>query len=100
MVIPEVIRLVTLADVRELIEPASADAFRDKATWRVVAKDLGQRHSSPTRRKWPGRCVSRFQWKAIDAVRRALDHGRRAYWVCPLVARPKRLNVPACRSPQ
>jgi hypothetical protein len=41
LVIPEVMKLVTLADVRELIERhLPARHFRDKATWRVVAKDL------------------------------------------------------------
>src|SRR5580704_13118393 len=41
LVIPEVMTLVTLADVRELIERhLPARHFRDKATWRVVAKDL------------------------------------------------------------
>src|SRR5436190_15654524 len=32
--------LVTLADLRELIERHLPAHFRDKATWRVVAKDL------------------------------------------------------------
>ena len=36
LVIPDVMTLVTLADVREL----SDRHFRDKATWRVVAKDF------------------------------------------------------------
>ena len=40
LVIPEVIKLVTLADVRELIDRHLPAHFRDKATWRVVAKDL------------------------------------------------------------
>ena len=38
LVIPEVIKLVTLADVRELIEPVSADALSRQgdvgASWR------------------------------------------------------------------
>lgn len=33
-------KLVTLADVRELIDRHLPAHFRDKATWRVVAKDL------------------------------------------------------------
>jgi hypothetical protein len=33
-------KLVTLADVRELIERHLPAHFRDKSTWRVVAKDL------------------------------------------------------------
>jgi hypothetical protein len=33
-------QLRTLADVRELIEQHLPVHFRDKATWRVVAKDL------------------------------------------------------------
>jgi hypothetical protein len=40
LVIPEVMTLVTLADVRELIDRHLPAHFRDKATWRVVAKDL------------------------------------------------------------
>jgi hypothetical protein len=40
LVIPEVMKLVTLADVRELIERHLPAHFHDKATWRVVAKDL------------------------------------------------------------
>jgi hypothetical protein len=40
LVIPEVMTLVTHADVRELIERHLPAHFRDKATWRVVAKDL------------------------------------------------------------
>jgi hypothetical protein len=40
LVIPDVMKLVTLADVRELIEQHLPTHFRDKATWRVVAKDL------------------------------------------------------------
>ena len=40
LVIPHVMRLITLADVRELIERHLPAHFRDKATWRVVAKDL------------------------------------------------------------
>jgi hypothetical protein len=34
---PEVMTLVTLADVRELIERRLPANFRDKATWRVDA---------------------------------------------------------------
>jgi ABC-type cobalamin transport system permease subunit len=40
LVIPHVMRLTTLADVRELIDRHLPAHFRDKATWRVVAKDL------------------------------------------------------------
>ena len=40
LVIPEVMTLVALTDVRELIEGHLPAHFRDKATWRVVAKDL------------------------------------------------------------
>ena len=40
LVIPDVMKLVTLADVRELIERRLPAHFRGKATWRVVAKDL------------------------------------------------------------
>jgi hypothetical protein len=40
LVIPEVIKLVTLADVRELIDRHLPAQFREKATWRLVAKDL------------------------------------------------------------
>ena len=40
LVIPDVMTLVTLADVRALIERHLPVHFRDKATWRVVAKDL------------------------------------------------------------
>jgi hypothetical protein len=37
---PEVMKLVTPADVRELIEQHLPAYCRDKASWRVVAKDL------------------------------------------------------------
>jgi ABC-type cobalamin transport system permease subunit len=40
LVIPHVMRLTTLADVRELIERHLPAHFRNKATWHVVAKDL------------------------------------------------------------
>jgi hypothetical protein len=40
LVIPEVMKLVTLADVRELIDRHLPAHYRDKATWRVVAKEL------------------------------------------------------------
>ena len=40
LVIPDVMKLVTLADVRELIEQHLPAYCRDKASWRVVAKDL------------------------------------------------------------
>jgi hypothetical protein len=40
LIIPEVMKLVTLADVRELIEQHLPAYYRDKASWPVVAKDL------------------------------------------------------------
>jgi hypothetical protein len=40
LVIPKVMKLVTLADVRELIEQHLPAYCQDKASWRVVAKDL------------------------------------------------------------
>ena len=40
LVIPKVMKLVTLADVRELIEQHLPAYCRDKASWRVVARDL------------------------------------------------------------
>ena len=47
LVIPEVMELVALADVRELIERHLPAHFRDKATWRVVAKDLKATGADP-----------------------------------------------------
>jgi hypothetical protein len=40
LVIPDVMQLRTLADVRELIEQHLPAYCRDKASWRVVARDL------------------------------------------------------------
>ena len=40
LIIPEVMKLVILADVRELIERHLPAHCRDKASWRVVARDL------------------------------------------------------------
>jgi hypothetical protein len=47
LVIPDVMQLRTLADVRELIEQHLPVHFRDKATWRVVAKDAAALGADP-----------------------------------------------------
>jgi hypothetical protein len=40
LVIPDLMHLKTLADVRTLIEKHLPAGHREKSTWRVVAKDL------------------------------------------------------------
>ena len=55
LVIPEVMTLVTLTDVRELIEGHLPAHFRDKATWRVRGE--GFEGSDPRRRS--GRSLDR-----------------------------------------
>jgi hypothetical protein len=59
----------TLADVRALIERHLPAHCRDKAIWRVVAKDLKAAALAPILRRFRSRCAWRFQWKASDARR-------------------------------
>jgi len=42
LVIPSIMKLTTLADVRALIERHLPAHCRDKATWRYVAKELAE----------------------------------------------------------
>ncbi len=69
LVIPEVMELVTLADVRELIERRLPAHFRGKATWRVVAKDLKAAALGAEAAEFRSRCGSHCQWKVSNASR-------------------------------
>ena len=60
-------KLVTLADVRELIEQHLPTHFRDKATWRVVAKDL--KAASLGADPAEVSIALRIRWKAWNAGR-------------------------------
>jgi hypothetical protein len=42
LVIPDIMKLCTLGDIRELVEKRLPTAFREKSTWQTVTKALAE----------------------------------------------------------
>jgi hypothetical protein len=68
LVIPTVMTLKTLADVRELMRHLPKDR-RNRSTWRHVAAQLEQAAPAPTRSTSPLRCAWRCRWRTSSAAR-------------------------------
>jgi hypothetical protein len=61
LVIPGVMKIVTLADVRDLIEQRLPQHFRAKTTWRYVAAKLKQAARGADAPQVPSLVYSQFQ---------------------------------------
>ena len=70
IIIPEIMTLTTLADVRTLIQKHLPKDRRERSTWRHVAVQLARPQPVPTRLTSQLRCAWCWQSKASNAERR------------------------------
>ena len=69
---------------------AGADLFR-----RHGRLGIARKAGRPAKDRHPRHAARRGLPKSIDAVARALDEGRRVYWVCPLVEESETIDLAA-----